>query len=410
MLALTLISAAWLTRPWWRASLPGAQRRRAANVAAYHMRTAELHADLAAGLIAAEHVAALQHELDVRVVGDVGLDDGATEAASPRRWLPVLLIALLFAGFGALWYQQSGSWRTANQIAGLPDAGAPASPPEVAKMVEKLAARLAEQPDDAEGWAMLGRSYFVQQRYEDSAKAYASANQYSSSHNPEWLTNEGEALTLARDRDLLGRPAQLFDAALKLAPDYGKALWYGGLAAAEGKDYSTARRRFETLAGQDVPDEIRAAVQARLDEFNVMQGLPASTGPAIIAATQPSAAKAGAGVSIKLTISVRPELRAKLPADAVLFVFAKAAGGPPMPLAVQRLPGVTLPMTLTLDDSMAMTPAMTLSQFDRYVITARLSRSGGAKAEPGDLQVVREVSRVEAGKPLQLEISELVGP
>lgn len=410
MLALTVISAVWLTRPWWRTSLPAAQRRRAANVAAYHTRSTELQADLAAGLIAAEEVAALQHELDARVVGDVGLDNGVTEIASPRRLLPVLLIALLFAGFGALWYQQAGSWRAAAQIAGLPDAGTPASAPEVAKMVAQLAARLADQPDDAEGWAMLGRSYFVAQRYEESAKAYASANQHSDGQKPEWLTNEGEALTMARDHDLIGKPTQLFTAALALAPDYGKALWYGGLAATQAKDYVLARQRFESLSQQSLPEEIRAVLVARLDELNLLQGLPAAASKPTDEPATKSPAGAAEAVRLTLNIHLRSDLASKLPADAVLFVFAKAAGGPPMPLAVQRIPGASLPITVTLDDSMAMTPTMKLSQFDRYVVTARLSKSGGAQAQPGDLQTVREVTRADAGKPLELEIDQAVGP
>jgi cytochrome c-type biogenesis protein CcmH len=239
---------------------------------------------------------------------------------------------------------------------------------------------------------MLGRSYFVMNRHADAAKAYAEANTRSASQNADWLVGEGEALAIARDRDLLGRPAQLFEAALALQPGYGKALWYGALADGQSGNTARASERLRRLLQQDLPEELRGIVQARLDE---MQGAaPRATAQADPPATAPPAAPAVAtGARLVVQVSVAPALAAQLPANATLFVFAKAAGGPPMPLAVQRLPGARLPLTVTLDDSMGMTPAMTLSQFERYVITARLSSSGNAQAVSGDLEGSAEAQR-----------------
>ncbi|MDP3856153.1 MAG: c-type cytochrome biogenesis protein CcmI [Stagnimonas sp.] len=405
MAVVALIAALWLTRPFWQAQLPTAQRRRAANVAAYRSRLAELEAEVAAGLLVADEAAALKAEMERRLLGDAEAADRATSSA-PRRYGPALLLASLFLLAGALWYQQAGSWKLAEQIATGPVAPTGA-PPDIAAMVAKLEARLQAEPGDAEGWVMLGRSYFVLERYGDSAAAYAKANELSPTADPRLLTSEGEALTLARDRDLLGRPQQLFEAALKLAPDDGKTLWYAGLASVQAKDYPAAQTRFERLLAQELPEDIRLAVTARLDELRSLQGLPpAPAAQATVAAAAPAAAT---GPALVLEVQLDPGLVDKVPAGAVLFVFAKAASGPPMPLAVQRLPGAQLPLTVRLDDSMGMTPAMRLSQFDRWIVTARLSTSGGAQAQPGDLQGSLELGPEALGRPQALVIRERVG-
>lgn len=397
MAALALLAALWLTRPLWQARLPGQQQRRSANVVAYRSRLAELEAEVAAGLLGADEAAALKAELDTRLLADAeGLD--AEAAAAPRRTLPALVLALLFLLSGAAWYWQAGSWKVDAQVAAAPEASS-GEPPDVLAMVARLEQRLQTQPDDAQGWAMLGRSYFVMERYGESAAAYGRANQLTEGRDAALLTSEGEALTLSRDRDLLGRPQQLFEAALKLAPDDGKTLWYAGLASAQAGDNATAQTRLEKLLAQELPDEIRLAVVGRLDEVRRLQGLA----PAVAAATP-----AAAGPELVLEVQLDPALAAQVPKDAVLFVFAKAAGGPPMPLAVQRLPGARLPLTVRLDDRMGMTPAMKLSQFDRWVVTARLSATGGAQAQSGDLQGSIELGREALGRPQPLRIVEQV--
>lgn len=411
MAILALIAALWLTRPFWQAQLPAAQRRRAANIAAYRSRLAELETEQGAGLLSAEEAGQLKRELDQRLLGEVDAQE-AGSAESPRKLAPALLLAVLFVVGGAVWYVQTGSWRTAEQIAQGPATPATgnAQMPDINAMVAKLEARLQAEPGDLEGWAMLGRSYSVMERYAEAASAYAKANELSGGNDPALLTGEGEALAMARDRDLLGRPQQLFEAALKLAPDDGKTLWYAGLANAQAKDYAQAQARFTQLLKQELPEEIRAAVVQRLDELRQLQsGAPMTS----VAASQPEAASsqgaAAPGLSLNISVELDPALAAQVPAGAVLFVFAKAAAGPPMPLAVQRLPGARLPLTVKLDDSMAMTPAMKLSQFDRWIITARLSQSGGAQAQAGDLQGSLQLGREAAGTPQTLVIRERVG-
>ena len=406
MAAITLAAALWLTRPLWQRHSQSGVARAAANVAAYSSRLNELDADIAAGVLPADETAAIQQEMDTRLLADASPSAQAPALHSTegqRFGVLALLLALTLPVFAGLWYWQAGSWRTAEQIATAPADDAAPSGAEIEAMVAKLAARLEAKPDDAEGWSMLGRSYFVMSRHDDAAMAYAKANALSKSSNADWLVSEGEALALARDRDLLGRPAQLFEAAIALEPGYGKAIWYGSLADAQGGNFERASDRLQQLLAQDLPEDLKTMVVARLDELRELSG--STVAAAAVPAKPVRVASEGTSLSVQITLA--PALISKLPANATLYVFAKAAQGPPMPLAVQKLPGAKLPLTLTLDDSMGMTPAMRLSQFERYVVTARYSASGNAPAATGDLEGSAEAARGTKA-PVVVEINRVV--
>lgn len=402
MAAITLAAAVWLTHPLWQRQTRKGVARTAANVAAYSSRMNELKADISAGVLPADEAAAIQQEMEQRLLVDAAASPSVTAEASRRFPALALLLAIALPIFAGLWYWQAGSWRVAQEIASAPAEGSTPSDAEIEAMVAKLAARLEAQPNDAEGWSMLGRSYFVMGRHADAAKAYGKANDLSQRNRADWLVSEGEALALASNRDLQGRPAALFEAALALDASYGKALWYGSLADAQSGNFERAAQRLQTLLAQDMPEDLKALVLARLDELRALSGGAVGNAPA------PQVAVTSKGTQLTVQITLASELEKQLQANATLFVFAKAAQGPPMPLAVQKLPGAKLPLTVTLDDSMAMTPTMTLSQFDRYVVTARLSVAGTALPVSGDLEGSVELARSEASKPLAITINRVV--
>lgn len=409
LMALLLLLAVLLaTRPWWRAQVGDRQNRRAANVAAYRLRIAELEVEAASGLIPADEAAALRAELDARVLDDADGSEPELSTQTARRPLAILLVAVLLAGFAGAWYVQGGSWQTQAQIAAGPPP-APAVDPQVAAMVDTLAERLKAKPDDAEGWSMLGRAYTVLSRYPEAAAAFAQANGRLAVPRADWLADQGEALAFANGQDVSGASAALFEQALKLDPALPKALWYGGLASALIGDYETARGRWQQLMNQpELAPEMRAALTERIGKLNeVIAANAAATGAPAAAST--SAAVAAAPVSLKVRVSLAPALAGKVPAGATLFVFAKAASGPPMPLAVQKLADAKLPLDVTLDESMAMAPGMSLSKFDQYVITARYSAAGSVQAQPGDLEGRIEATRAQSGgAPLSVVIERVL--
>lgn len=413
MAALALLAAAWMSRPFWRGGSDALLRRRAANVAVYRTRLAELEAEIEAKLIEPAAAEQMRQELGARLVQDVDLPaEGVVPAVTTRRWAAVGLLVLLLLGFSALGYWQQGSWRTQQMIETAqrdPQAGQQLA---IEDMIQRLAERLQQQPDDLDGWAMLGRSYFMLNRYAEAAQAYGEANRRATPPDAGLLVGEGESLAMSRDRDLSGRPRELFEAALKLEPEMGKALWYAGMAAAQERDFRTARDHWQRLARQEqLPPELKQALDQRLAE---MAGLLGEASPAAVTAAAPPDPAAGTSsaadgpVKLRLRVALSDELAAKMPPGSTLFVFAKAAQGPPMPLAVQRLANARLPLEISLDDSMAMMPQMKLSLFDQWVVTARVSASGGVKAESGDWEGSRPVSRVESAQPIDLRIDRIV--
>lgn len=398
MVALVAATAAWMTRPLWRMTVDAGQRRRAANVAAYRQRLAELDADAAAGLVDADTAAGLRVELDARLLQDAEAAE-ATPLQSGRAWITVTVLSLAVATLAALGYVDSGSWKTQQQIAAAPaerGVAGGSAPDSVENMMLGLQKRLQEQPGDVNGWALLGRSMFSLERYQEASEAFAKANALTGEQEPDLLVDEGEARGF-QTRDLSGLPQQRFEAALKLDPKHAKGLWYAGMAAEQNGDLSRARAYWTDLAKQDIPDSLRAVINERL-------GGSTSTAPPEVAA---EAAAPVFGLKVKL--SVAAALASKIDPDATLFVFAKAAAGPPMPLAVYRGSARELPLTVSLDDSMAMMPELKLSQFDRWVVTARVSRAGQATAVSGDLQGSLTVARDSLGDAaLELVLDQVV--
>ena len=399
MALLSLFAIVLLLRPWFMRGPVRQLERKQANLLAYRSRIAEIDADVSGGLVDADAAAALKQELGARLLSDVGETSPAVPKAAKEQPYLAVLLALSLAVFAGVWYWNGDSWqvqRTLDEIVAHPDQTQHLM---IDAMVQRLQGRLKKSPDDAEGWAMLGRSYFIMQRYAEAAQAYAKANLLNGSQTADWLVGEGEALAMANDRHVAGKPQKLFLQALTLDPDQGKALWYAGLAAAQAGQYKEALGYWLKLRDQPLPDELRAALDDRLQELSQLGNL------AIPARVEPKAADA---VSLNIKVSLSPELAGKVPAGASLLVFAKAAEGPPMPLAVQKLDASRLPVTLTLDDSMAMMPALKLSQFQRWILTARVSRSGSAQAQSGDLQGQLVLDRSAASKPVELLVSETV--
>jgi cytochrome c-type biogenesis protein CcmH len=265
---------------------------------------------------------------------------------------------------------------------GNPDALAPQSDPhavtvqQLEVMVERLAARLRESPDDAEGWKLLGRSYAALGRFPESAEAYANA----AARDPkdaQLLADFADVLAMARGSagagNLLGEPERLIARALELDPKNLKALALAGTAAYARRDYAGAAAQWEKMLPLVPPDsEDARAIRANVQEARALAGIPQE--------------KQEASRAVKGTVSIHSKVKSNASPDDTVFIFARAVEGPPMPLAVQRVKVRELPVAFALDDSMAMAPGMNLSAHPRVVVVARVSRSGSPAAQPGDLQ------------------------
>jgi cytochrome c-type biogenesis protein CcmH len=347
-----LLAALLLARLLWPARRRGRVSAREVNISIHRDQLRELDADLAAGKIAPEDYDRSRREIERRVLEDVA----AAEAPAPRRvlWPAIAVIPLLAIAV----YFTVGSPRMVDP------AEAPVTAQQVEAMVARLAAKLRENPDDTDGWKLLGRSYAAMGRWAESSAAYARAATRAPK-DPQLLADFAEALAMSRGESMVGEPEKLAVRALELDPKNLKALALAGTAAFERKDFERAARTWQRMLAL-VPQggEDARAIQANVDEALAMKGRKPLRGEVRLAA--------------KLKASASP--------DDVVFVFARAAEGSPMPLAILKKRVRDLPLAFALDDTMAMAPAGKLSMFPRVVVTARVSKSGQAAPQPGDLQ------------------------
>jgi cytochrome c-type biogenesis protein CcmH len=274
-------------------------------------------------------------------------------------------------------------------VAGSEAGGAPGgevTQAQVEAMVAQLAQRLenapANQPGDPKGWEMLARTYAAMQRFPEADKAYTRATALAPD-DAQLLADHADVLAVLQGQSAIGAPEKLIARALKIDPKNPKALALAGSVAYERKDFAAATN-YWTQARQLAPadSEFAKGLDSSLDAAASAASASASTSSASATATTSAAA---ASTNISGVVSLSPALAAKVAPDDTVFIFARAAEGPRMPLAILRRKASELPISFTLDDSTAMSPEMKLSKFAQVVVGARISKSGNAMPQPGDL-------------------------
>lgn len=275
-------------------------------------------------------------------------------------------------------------------------------------VIQRLETRLREQPDDVEGWALLGQSYMAQGRFNEAEAAYGRAYELNSDE-PMLLVRYAEAMARARDGDLTGRPSELLEQALELAPNDELALWFGGLAAYQrDQPERTVSLWRQLLAMQQPGSEAEQAISRQLAEVQAEINSTAAVGGGTSASPESDQA-AVADSELAVSVSLSSDLQAEAAPSATLFVYARAVDGPQAPLALVRDRVDSLPLTVTLDDSQAMMPQLALSQYPSVEIVARVSPSGQATPQAGDLiGVVGPISPQDQQGPVNVVIDEVV--
>lgn len=398
---LFVVGAALLTRPlWWRGRRrqAGAAGRDVDALALQLRQLAGLHA---AGALTDEQFLSSKSLLERRLV-DALVPQAAGEAAAepPARPRDAVLLRLGLVAF--MLAIATGGYLlvgTPGALQAGPDAGqalagadAAAAPPaasaahaltaqQIAGMVSQLEDRLKTNPDDAQGWMMLARSQVALGRHAQALDAFARAERLRPD-DAGLLADHADALAMTQQRSLEGRPAALIKRALEIDPHDNKALALAGTAAFDRKDYKAAVRYWETLAQVEPPDGPFAdQVRGGIAEARQLAGMPPAA-PASAAAP----VDAPGGATVTGTVTLAPELAGSASPDDVLFVYARAPDGPRMPVAILRKRVKDLPLSFTLDDSLAMSPATNLSSVPKVIVGARISHSGNAMAQDGDLQ------------------------
>ena len=352
--------------------------RDATNVKLYRDELAELEREHADGTLGEPQYLEARQEIEQRLLEDVQQEAAETPTASTggraTLWA-ALAVAIALPLIAVLGYLQFGDMSALNPV--VRQEGHPITPTEMTKLVEKLADRLKKNPDDATGWTMLGRSYAVLGRFQDSADAYAHAVALVGDDAP-LLADYADSLAMARGGDLAGEPTQVVQRGLKIDPKNIKLLALAGSAEFQRKDYSAAVGFWERSLAQVQPgSEFARAVQSSIDEARRVGKLP------VAKARTPS--QSASPVAITGTVRLAPSLSAQVSPGDTLFVFARPTDGSRMPVAILRVSAARLPYAFRLDDSLAMTPSNKLSDQSSVLIGARVSKSGNATPRAGDL-------------------------
>ena len=376
---LTLLVLALLCWPLLRRRSGDGASRRAINTAIYRDQLADLERDLASGTLSQADYAGAREEIERRVLEDVAADTAPTDTAPRRLPRTALALAVTLPLAAALLYVVLGTPAALDPAARQ---GPQASAAEIEKMVATLAARLEKDPGNLEGWAMLGRSYLVTGRLAEAAKAFDKAGPAMEA-STELMLQVAELSAELNEGRVEGRGRELLQRVLKAEPQNPQALVLAGTDAFFRQQYADAVRHWEAVLAQLPPGSPDAQnLTAGIEKARSLQG-EAPAGARARAEAKPPAA---AGKTVSGRVTLAPALAGKASPDDVVFIFARAAEGPRMPLAVVRTRVADLPQDFTLDDSMALSPEFKLSSAGTLRIEARVSKSGDATARPGDLR------------------------
>ncbi len=373
MLALALLL---LLPPLLQRDRAMSSQRQGLNVAIFQQRLQELERDLGAGDVGEAEYQPARAELERDLLADTGDDDDCATLPSRNPISAIALgIAVPLVALGL--YVQLGSHQ---YISGEFPQQEMLSMPSIMEMVENLARRLESEPDDVTGWVMLGRSYLTLERPTEAAEAYARAYALDG-EDADIAASYAEALFLAHDANMAGRPLQLVNQALGRNPNHEKALWLAGVAALQQDLPREALSHWRKLAALLPPDgEDARWVLESIASVRAKMGMAPE--PEQVTETTPDSPSTG----IKVRVQLDAALQVKAGPEDTVFIFARAMQGPPMPLVAARRQVKDLPVTLILDDSLAISPDLALSQARTVLVGARISKSGTARAASGDLQ------------------------
>lgn len=378
---LMIIALAILLPPLWRQRVVVAADMDNRNIAIAKTRLAELKEQFHSGALSEAQYQEQRAELELALVDDLDIATG-NAAHAQGRWIAYVLAILLPLSALAL-YSGLGTYQAITPTPEMLGTAQPATPniEDINKMVEKLAERMKTNPTDAEGWTMLGKSYKYLQQFPKAADAFGKAYALLGEQS-EIMLLYADALAFANNEQMSGKPAELVFSVLAREPDNITALWYGGMAKAQVGEAAEGVKLWRKLLTLLPPDsQAQQEVKTLLGklEATVAGGVPAEK------TEEQTPIASTSTVTLEINVSLAPELKTLVAATDTVFVYAQAVSDPKMPLAIVRKQVSDLPLTVTLSDAQGMMPNMKLSNFAEVKLLARVSKSGNAMTQPGDL-------------------------
>ena len=363
----------------------------------FRAQFAEIEQDLASGVLDAAQYELAKTELERRMLDEVTSSPLAATVAKPDRRLAVILVFLVPLTAFWLYVKIGNPEAIVNPTGAAMMDGKPMTQADVEGLLASLAAKLEKNPDDGAGWVLLGNSYVKIGKYAEAVKAYEQATK-KITDNAQLYADYADALAATNDYKLEGLPVELANQALKIDARNIKAKMLLATAAYDRQDYKEAVALWEKII-TELPKEaeIIPDIKAAIAKAQSLAGETKST----------SVQKVAVNAGIRGTVRLSPALTKALDANATLFVFARAAQGAPMPIAIVRASAKDLPYQFQLDDTSAIMPSNKLSQADAVVVVARISKSGDAKPISGDLQGMSAVMK-PVGENVEIEINEVL--
>lgn len=401
---LASLAVVLLTHPLWRRAR--AKRADSALLMPLREQVRQLQTLHAAGTLDDAGYAQARATLERRLV-DAVLEAPGTASATPWPRLrgltavvSIFVLSVAVAGYLVLGTPAAIDAPLASLSPRSGGAGHAVTPEKLERMLDDLTQRLKTQPDDAKGWAMLARSNAALGRHEQALPAFKRASELQG-NDAQLMADYADTVAMLNGRRVSDEAARLVQRALEIEPDHLKALSLAGTFAFDQGDYTKAIGHWQRMIALAPEHELTRQVVGGVDEARLRLGTPPS------APSASSASVAAKPARVSGTVSLSPLLAGQVRDDDTVFVFARAAEGARMPLAILRKRVRDLPAEFTLDDSQAMSPAARLSSAARVVVGARVSRNGSATPEAGDVQGFSQAVALGASG-LRIEMAERV--
>ena len=386
--------------------------RKKINRAVYEKKLLELETDRDNDLIDLDQYNIAKSDLERSLIDDLG-DYKEVVLNRSNKVLPIIVLIVLPVIAVFTYLNLDNGLKSLDPEFKSKMATQPGQMPDIEKAIAELENKLEKDPNNIDGWQMLGRSYVVSKRFEDATNAYRQANELSEGANPDILISYGEAKGLAAGNQFDQSAMTLFTKALKISPNNERGLWYAGLASYQLQNYKESVGYLEKLL-QQVPNDqadVKTALVKYLNDAKQKAGIEiVDVENANKSITNKSSGNTGNNLksNIIVNVTLSDELHNNFVKSDTLFIYARSMNGPKMPLALVKLTAGDLPTTVTLDDSVSMMPSMTLSSMEQVEVVARISKTGQAIMQSGDIFGSVESVKTDQSEVVDVIISELV--
>ena len=406
---LLLIALILILLPLLRSVSTGGPSGREVNLQLARHRLIELESDVASGRLDAADYPNARSELERSLLSDIG-DDVAHEPPSRRAIPTAAFIGLIFPFAAAGLYLMFGTpevLKADYTHAPSPKTISEEKLPPVAVLIEQLEKKVTQNPDDLRGLLLLTNAYMSLRRYADAVPLFERWLALDA-NNADLLARYADALAMANNGDLTGKPTALLQRALQINPNQLQALWLAAMAADEQHDLSAALVHLTHLQGlvvdnKEAHQEVTAMI-ASARSRTATSGITLSPKSSTDTALNPSEPPARLSILVELD----PAVEQKVNTTDTLFVYARPISGSKMPIAITRRRAVEFPLRVILDDSLAIMPSQKLSDVEQVEIVARISRTGNAMPTRGDVIGVTRPVTVNTVDTVTVTLSDVI--